>query len=304
MALRIFGIVGVIGLAILAGLFFLTRSSEPEWFVDTSSVSPDNSLIAENSMQGEENLIGRVSVRKQNGTVVYETIFDRAVQPLFFRWTDSRHLQVLYDSRGSLPRIIKTTDNGSIEVSYSPFVQLGPVVASRVAKSHVSLTINPSDLSASFDETPRRPQRATSCQFGLTARDGKEFTEIGLALNAVIYVCHDPKTAAEKLCGSIGAHFTVGQRIDAAAGGLLTSATVSGIDVNLAPYGMGYRSLAGGFAGLTAAPLLEALGSDSFYIDYNFDFDQRNIRYSVPAAAISEPLTKFRSCVGSAPLQY
>jgi hypothetical protein len=79
----------------------------------------------------------------------------------------------------------------------------------------------------------------------------------------------------------------------------LTSATISEIpsdgDV---PYGMGFRAVGGGFGGPRALHLLEALGKDIFYIDYNFDFDRQNIRYGVPGAAISESLIKFQNCIG------
>jgi hypothetical protein len=110
---------------------------------------------------------------------------------------------------------------------------------------------------------------------------------------------------AESYCGGIGSRFTVGQRIDATKDEFLTSATISEIPSSSGtPDGMGYRSVWGGFSGPSAPLLLQALGNDTFYIDYNFDFDQRNVRYGVPTAAISDALTKWRNCIGNRPVWY
>jgi hypothetical protein len=80
---------------------------------------------------------------------------------------------------------------------------------------------------------------------------------------------------------------------------ILTSATISEIpSYNELPDGTGYKAIRGQFLEKSANLLIEALQKPSFDIDYNFDFDQLNIRYTVPTRAISAPLGEFLKCVG------
>ena len=249
-------------------------------------------------MQGDEAAIGRVSVRDQKGTMVNETL-----PSLFLRWTDNRRLLVLSDSRGPLPPIVKTRNNASLGVSYSTYVRYGAADASRLAKAHSSVVLNPADVAAVFNTKSRSDPPVKSCELTFSARDGKEFTEIALTLTATIYECGSG--LVEKHCGGIRSKFKVGQKIDGTEGELLTSATVSQIpSYNELPDGANYRAIRGQFLGPSVPPLFQSLGSDTFSIDYNFDFDRRGVRYGVPAAAISTPVTKFRDCAGSQTVRY
>jgi hypothetical protein len=305
LALRLVGIVGVIGLSVVAALLFLKSAFELPWIVFSSSASPDKSLIAENAMQGDEIAVGRVSVRDQKGTIVYETIFNETLPDLFLKWTDNKHLLVFSNSRWPLPPIVKTRRDATVEVSYATYVQYGAANASKVARTHSILVLKPADISAAFDMKSQSDPWARSCEFQLTGKDGKEFTEIGLTITATVYECAGSQDLVEKHCGSIHSNFKVGQRIDGSENALLTSATVSEIpSYNELPSGAGYRAIRGQFLGATAPLLLQSLSNDIFYIDYNFDFDRRNIKYGVPAAEISEPLAKFKSCIGEQVLWY
>ena len=150
----------------IAGLFFVLLAwlgpwlgIEPlsHWHVVSSSISPGNKLVAENSVGGEdEDPIGRVSVREPTGRIAYETVFKQPIQPLFFRWTDSGHLLVLYDSQQSLPAKIQTRSDGSVGVTYSTYVRYEAADASKVAKRHSTLFLNLADVSATFKEEARR----------------------------------------------------------------------------------------------------------------------------------------------------
>lgn len=296
-----FGFIGVVEtlLAILIAIWPI----ESEWTVFSSSSSPDNTLIAENAMQGDEAAVGRVSVRDQKGTMVYETVFNETLPSLFLRWTDNKNLLVLSDSRRSLPPIVKTMNEASLGVSYSTYVRYGAADASRLAKAHSFLVLNPADVAAGFDTMSRTDPPVKSCELNFSAKDGKEFTEIALTIIAAIYECGSGLT--EKHCGGVRSKFKVGQKIDGTEGELLTSATVSQIpSYNELPDGANYRAIRGQFLGPSVPPLFQSLGSDTFSIDYNFDFDRRNVRYGVPAAAISIPVTKFRDCAGSQTVWY
>jgi hypothetical protein len=296
----------------IAGLLFallvwlgLWLGIEPlsQWQVESSSVSPDDKLIAENSTGGEDEApIGRVSVRRRWGRIIYETVFKEPTQSLFLRWTDSTHLLVLSDSQYSLPAITETESDGSIGVTYSTYIRYDAADASRLAKSHLALFLGAADISTAVSEENRsRPggPGLHSCEFKLSAKDGKEFSEIGFTIRTMIFESGPGRLKGKSWSAGFASNFKVGQRIDATENALLTSATISEIpsDGNV-PDGMGFRTIMGGFGGPRAPLLVEALGKDTFYIDYNFDFDQQNVRYGVPATAISDSFTKFKSCIG------
>lgn len=121
-----------------------------------------------------------------------------------------------------------------------------------------------------------------------------------MTIIAGVFPCGPPSLTG-KLCGAVESHFSVGKKVDHAGHDFLTSATVSEIpSYNVLPEGVGYRAIRGTFLQGSGALLIEALKKPSFDIDYNFDFDDENIRYTVPTSAISASLSEFVKCVGSA----
>jgi hypothetical protein len=163
----------------------------PPWHVMSSSASPDNILIAENSIGGEDEApIGRVSVRKLSRKIVYEVVFKEPIQSLFLRWTDSTHLLVSSNSQSSLPAITETRSDESVGVTYSTYVRYEAADASRLANSHLALFLTPTDISTAINEANRSKPGGPglhSCEFKLTAKDGKEFTEIGFTIRTMIF---------------------------------------------------------------------------------------------------------------------
>lgn len=274
---------------------------EPPWQVFSSAASPDNTFVAENAMANSENEVGRISVRRLNGTIVYEARFPETLPSLFLRWIDDNHLLVLSNSQSPLPAKTQSRKEGSVEVSYSTYVRFGAADASTAAKTHSALTLEPSSVTATFDEKTASARPLRQCSLNFAANDGKKYNGIGMTITAGVYPCRFPPSLKGKICAGISSHFSVGQKIDRTAGDLLTSATVSEIpSYNELPDGAGYKAIRGQFLERSAELLIEALKKPSFDIDYNFDFDEQNIRYTIPAQAISAPLGEFLKCVGSA----
>ena len=129
----------------MAALLF-AGDGEPPWLVISSSVSPDNTFVAENAMANSENGGGRVSVRRLNGTNVYEAFFTEVQPALFLKWIDNNHLLVLSYSQSRLPLINGSKKEGGIEVSYSTYVRLGAADASITAKTHTAGALDPADV--------------------------------------------------------------------------------------------------------------------------------------------------------------
>ena len=91
--------------------------------VISSSVSPDNTFVAENAMANGEEGSGRISVRRLNGSDVYEALFNEVHPALFLRWIDNNHLLVLsFSNRTATDHRI--TKQASLDVSYSTYLRL------------------------------------------------------------------------------------------------------------------------------------------------------------------------------------
>ena len=135
----------------MAALLF-AGDKEPPWLVISSSVSPDNTFVAENAMANGEEGSGRISVRRLNGSDVYEALFNEVHPALFLRWIDNNHLLVLSDSQSRLLPIIGFKKEASLEVSYSTYLRLGAADASITAKNHAALALKPADVTAIFGE--------------------------------------------------------------------------------------------------------------------------------------------------------
>jgi hypothetical protein len=288
----------ICGVVALAALLIFLSDREPPWHVFSSAISPDNTFVAENSMANSENDLGRISVRRLNGPIVYEAVSREVLPSLFLRWIDNSHLLVLSNSRLPLPSLTDSKKEGSVEVSYSTYVRFEAADASITAKTHSALALEPSNVTATFSERTYSVPTLKQCTLNLSAKDGKKYSEIGMTIMAGVFPCGPPWLRG-KFCAEISSHFSVGQKIDHTAYDLLTSATVSEIPShNELPDGVGYRAIRGEFLQRPGL-LIEALKKPSFDIDYNFDFNEQNIRYTVPTQAISAPLGQFLKCVES-----
>jgi len=282
------------GVVALAALFFLNdrEPPEPPWHVLSSAISPDNTYVAENDLEDSENGGGRISVRRLNGPEVYEVRFTEPQPSVFLRWIDGSHLLVLSELR--LAPMAGPRKEGAPEVSYTTYVRLGAAIASVTAKAHVALALEATDVTATFGEKTYSDPPIKKCSLNLSAKDGKKFDDIGMILDAGVYPCFG------RLCGGIRSQFKVGEQVDHEEYHLLTSATVGLLQsFNVLPEGAGFRSIRGQFNERTAMPLIEELKGPYFDIDYNFDFDEQNIRYTIPTSAVSGPISEFIKCVGS-----
>jgi len=283
--------------AILAIGIPIYLNARQSWIVFSASTSPDGSFVAENSMRGDEDAIDRISVRRLNGPTVYEVIFPGTMPSIFLKWLDSSRLVVLSDSQSPLPKTARIENKGNIDVSYSNYDRPGAAQASISAKNHVVLTPNASDIIAKIDEQSHFDPLSKLCTLSLSAKDAKVYDSISMNISVGESRC-GPELEG-KMCGYVRSHFSVGQRLHETANRLLTSATVSEIaSYNMLPDGIGYHAIRGQFLGQRAPLLMGELEKESFNIDYNFDFDQENIRYVISTSTIAAALSEFRRCVG------
>ena len=294
-----FGLLAAVLCGVMAGAVLLFLSGrEPRWQVFSAVMSPDNTFVAENAMADTEDGIGRISVRRQTGSTIYEALFPETLPSLFLRWTDSSHLLVLSSSQSPLPAVNNLRTDGAVDVSYAAYVRLGAADASLKAKTHSALTLDPSSVTATFSEATHAGRPLKQCILGLVAKDSKKYSEIDFTITAGVFPCAVP-SLRENLCLGVSSHFGIGGKLDRTPNEILTSATISEIpSYNELPDGTGYKAIRGQFLEKSANLLIEALQKPSFDIDYNFDFDQQNIRYTVPTRAISAPLGEFLKCVG------
>ena len=282
---------------VLAPYYPLGRKS---WISFSSAESPERTFIAENAMSTDDFGGGRITVRRVSGPTVYEAHLADTAPSLFLKWMADDHLLVLSNSQSPVSPSTVFTNDRSLVVSYVTHSRLGAADASAAAKIHERIVLKPGDVIATFEEKPRSGLQIKSCALSLSARDGTKFGDIGMSIVAGVYSCASPPSGA-KFCVGIASHFNVGSKTEDSADGLLTSATVSQIpSSNEMPDGHGYTAIRGSFGQDSAVRLIEAIKKQSFDIDYNFGFNERNIRYTIPTTGISAPLNDFEKCVGPA----
>jgi hypothetical protein len=284
--------------AALVGYAFFnkTKTGGPAGQAINSSVSPGKTFLAEYRIIGECPDCGYgITVRRLEGPFAYELYFQNSDPVvLFFKWTDDSHLQIL--SAPQLPASTRVKTDGTLDVKYSTYVRQGTDAASLNAKGHVALAVQPTDVTAAVTENDDLLPRLKVCTLVISAKDGRKYSDISMSLRAGVYPCHNPPAYPGKFCAGIGSHFSVGQNIDNAGFDLLTSATVSELpSYNDRPDGPG--RVTGGFIE-TAGALFDALKGSFFYIDYNFDFTEQNIRYTIPTSQVAARISEFEQCVG------
>jgi hypothetical protein len=286
-------------LAAVVGFAFLnhkkTAGGLPEPAMNTS-VSPSKTFLADYRIVGDCPHCGYgITVRRLEGPLVYELYFDNPDPVIvFFKWIDDSHLQIL--SSKQLPATTRVKNDEQLNVSYSTYVRERTDAASVNAKRHVALAVQAADVTASVTENNDLLPRLKVCTLFISAKDGRKYSDISMSLRAGVYPCYDPPAYPGKHCAGIRSHFSVGQNIDNAGFDLLTSATVSELSSNNnLPDGPG--RVGGGFI-YTARALFDALKGTSFDIDYNFDFTEQNIRYTIPTSAVAAQISEFEQCIG------